>query len=80
MIKLSPHYVHFSAKLFFAPPRPFLRLEFSLGTTIKIKIIYPRGKELYSSSRRTAVVPLFKNYMLLFLVIAAELGQNRVDL
>ena len=37
------------------------------------KTIYPRGKgptqELYSSSRRTAVVPLFKNYMQLFLVI-----------
>ena len=43
-----------------------------LKTTIKIKIktIYPRGKgptqELYSSSRRTAVVPLFKNYMQFF--------------
>ena len=34
------------------------------------KTIYPRGKgptqELYSSSRRTAVVPLFKNYMHFF--------------
>ena len=34
------------------------------------KTIYPREKgptqELYSSSRRTAVVPLFKNYMLFF--------------
>ena len=36
----------------------------------KIKIIYPRGKgpthELYSSSRRTAVVSLFKNYIQFF--------------
>ena len=39
-----------------------------------IKIIYPRGKgptqELYSSSRRTAVVPLFKNYMQLFFLVS----------
>ena len=39
----------------------------------QIKIIYPRGigptYELYSSSRRTAVVPLLKNYMQFFLVI-----------
>ena len=38
-----------------------------------IKIIYPRGVgpiyELYSSSRRTAVVSLLKNYMQFFLVI-----------
>ena len=37
------------------------------------KIIYPRGMgptyELYSSSRRTAVVRLLKNYMQFFLVI-----------
>ena len=37
------------------------------------KTIYPRWKgptqELYSSSLRTAVVPLFKNYMLIVLVI-----------
>ena len=37
------------------------------------KTIYLRWKgpkqELYSSSRRTAVVPLFKNYMQFFLVI-----------
>ena len=37
------------------------------------KIIHPRGMgptyELYSSSRRTAVVPLLKNYMQFFLVI-----------
>ena len=35
-----------------------------------LKIIYPRGigptYELYSSSRRTAVVPLLKNYMQFF--------------
>ena len=40
---------------------------FSQLSVIRIKTIYPRGKgptqELYSSSRRTAVVPLFKNYM-----------------
>ena len=39
----------------------------------KLKIIYSRGigptYELYSSSRRTAVVPLLKNYMQFFLVI-----------
>ena len=37
------------------------------------KTIYPRGKgptqELYSSSRRTAVVPLFKNYMQFFFLV-----------
>ena len=37
---------------------------------IKIKTIYPRGKgptqELYSSSRRTAVVPLFKSHKYYF--------------
>ena len=42
-------------------------------TKIKIKTHYPQGKgptqELYSSSRRTAVVPLFKNYMQFFVVI-----------
>ena len=41
-----------------------------LETDYNIKTIYPRGKgptqELYSSSRRTAVVPLFKNYMQFF--------------
>ena len=38
-----------------------------------IKTIYPRSKgstdELYSSSRRTVVVPLLKNYMQFFLFI-----------
>ena len=36
----------------------------------KVKTIYPRSKgpteELYSSSRRTVVLPLLKNYMQFF--------------
>ena len=43
-----------------------------------VKTIYPRGKgptqELYSSSRRTAVVPLFKNYMDIFIGYFSGLG------
>ena len=43
-----------------------------------IKTTYPRGKgprqELHSSSRRTAVVPLFKNYMQFSLLFFSGLG------
>ena len=48
----------------------FLVFDRSRSLDTHYKIIYPRGigpaYELYSSSRRTAVVPLLKNYMQFF--------------
>ena len=45
-------------------------VSFKFQVFVFFKIIYPRGigptYELYSSSRRTAVVPLLKNYMQFF--------------